>query len=69
MPRSSKLHQLTHVSIRKLVKDGKTSKKPRVKTDGGNLYITVSVTSHIAWVFRYQWFGKAKERTLDEVDM
>ena len=68
MPKSSSLHQLTHLSIRNLVKDAKNNEKPRVKTDGGNLYITVSRTGHISWVFRYQWYGRGRERTLDEVD-
>jgi len=68
MPKSSKLHQLTNLGIRKIVNNAKSMGKARTKTDGGNLSITVSTTGHVAWVFRYQWFGKGKERTLDEVD-
>jgi len=67
MPKSSKLHQLTNLGIRKIVNNAKSMEKARTKTDGGNLSITVSATGHVAWVFRYQWFGKGKERTLDEV--
>lgn len=68
MPKSSRLNQLTQIAIRALVKQAKQEGKPKTKTDGGNLYLTISKTGHVAWVFRYQWFGKGKERTLDEVD-
>lgn len=68
MPKSSKLHQLTNLGIRKIVINAKSTGKARTKTDGGNLSISISSTGHVAWVFRYQWFGKGKERTLDEVD-
>lgn len=68
MPKFSQLHQLIHLGIHKVVTDAKKSAKAKTKTDGGDLSIAVSSTGHVAWVFRYQWFGKSRARTLDEVD-
>ena len=60
MQKSSKLNQFTHNSLRALVKKSKEREKAITKTDGGNLYFTISKSGRIAWTFRYQWFGKGK---------
>lgn len=52
--------KLTHVQIQSWIKAG----NPVAKSDGGDLTFTFSASGVAAWVLRYRFGGKAKEKTI-----